>query len=396
MSSDFSNEPILATATARFSDGASARAMPVQVRLTRSSIEILEDGARLPKIWALKSVRPATALTADGDDVLLRPSRSSTEGASLFIRDRRFIQQLAATAPHLTASSQRMRVARPLIVGAVALASLVGVGFYLGWSPARWAAGAMPDSWRQTMGDGAIASMTGKRAICDNREGRAALNTLMDRVSGGKAGDYKVVVVDWQLINAFAAPGDRIMLTRGILAKASGPDEIAGVIAHELGHSLSRDPETGIVRALGLTLLVELITGGGSGTIGNVGLMLTQTGYTRSAERRADQTASRLLKDAGISPLGMSAFFRKLARMETDGTTGGDTKPDPDRPGQKPSAPKSTTEPTKSKSPLDLDIFSTHPPSEERAKYFDGLGAYPTTPALDTKQWAALQRICSK
>lgn len=359
----------LAEAPARYSDGASARAVTVQVRLLRDGLEVLEPGTSAARRWPIAYVKAATALSANTEDVLLRLDRRAPDGPSLFIKDPIFIRALTGIAPQLTTRAQRMRIARPLLGLALGIAALTVAGFYLGWSPARWVAGALPASVRDSLGDGVVASITGKRRECTRVDGRAAMDALVRRLTGPDGARYKVLVVDWSLVNAFAAPGDHIVMTRGTLAAATSPDEVAGVLAHEIGHSQSLDPETGIVRALGLTALIELISGGNSGSIGGLGLMLTQIGYTRAAEQRADRTAARLLQQAEISPMGLTEFFRRLARKQK----GEDT------------------------SPLgDLQILSTHPPSEARARMFEQLPRYPTRPALDGDQWASLKAICER
>ena len=52
----------------------------------------------------------------------------------------------------------------------------------------------------------------------------------------------RVVLLDWRLVNAFAVPGGQIILTRGLVQTAGSPDEVAGVLAHELGHASSCIP----------------------------------------------------------------------------------------------------------------------------------------------------------
>ena len=117
-----------------------------------------------------------------------------------------------------------------------------------------------------------------------------------------------------------AAPGGQIILTRGLVQTAGSPDEVAGVLAHELGHALELHPETGIVRAMGLAAATQLIFAGSAGTVSNVGMVLTQLRYTRIAEREADAHAVRMLKGAGISAKGFGDFFERL-----EGKAAGDT-----------------------------------------------------------------------
>lgn len=67
------------------------------------------------------------------------------------------------------------------------------------------------------------------------------------------------MVVDWDLLNAFAVPGNKILLTKELIEKADGPEEVAGVLAHEMGHGIALHPETGIIRAVGLAAALELM-----------------------------------------------------------------------------------------------------------------------------------------
>ena len=128
-----------------------------------------------------------------------------------------------------------------------------------------------------------------------------------------------------RVVNAFALPGEQIVVLRGLIEEADSPDEVAGVIAHEMGHGLELHPETGIVKALGMSAAVLLIFGDSS-SIGNWGAHLLQLSYTRSAEREADVHALRILKAADISPKGISDFFKRLEPFSTDGELAGNGK----------------------------------------------------------------------
>ena len=58
-------------------------------------------------------------------------------------------------------------------------------------------------------------------------------------------------MIDWALVNAFATPGGQIIMTRGLVQKAGSPDEVAGVLAHEIGHTIELHPEAGLVQGHG-------------------------------------------------------------------------------------------------------------------------------------------------
>jgi predicted Zn-dependent protease len=291
-------------------------------------------------------------------------------GATLFVADPAFVRRIMEAAPHLTARAWRWRAARPWIAAGLALGAIAGVAWLAGFSPASAIARRLPDGLRERMGAQVVASMAGQRRLCEAPAGRAALDKLTTRLAAasGEKARFQVVVVDWSLLNAFAAPGEQIVLTRELVEKAAGPDELAGVLAHEMGHGLERHPETGIIRGIGLAAGLELLTGGGSGSLANIGLLLTQLSYTRAAEREADAHALRMLERAGISPKGITDFFKRVEQLESRSAAGRAI-------GQ-------------------IDILRTHPQSAERAKEAAAQPSYPTTPALEPSDWAALKAIC--
>ena len=173
----------------------------------------------------------------------------------------------------------------------------------------------MPQEARAKLGGAVVASMAKDRKVCETPASKAALERLTQRLAAAasdKPLHARVVLLDWSLVNAFAVPGGQIILTRGLVQRAGSSDEVAGVLAHELGHTLELHPEAGIIRALGLAAATQLAFAGSQGTVSNIGVLLTQLRYTRIAEREADAHALRMLKGAGISAKGFGDFFERL------------------------------------------------------------------------------------
>ena len=141
---------------------------------------------------------------------------------------------------------------------------------------------------------------------------------------------YQFTLVNDSSINAFALPGGFIFIHRGILEAADREAEVAGVIAHEIGHVALRHGTNQLSKtyiAQAPLALLGGIFGGGSG----VGSILTQLGvgfgvnsiflkFSRDAERQADLLGAQILYDAGYDPKGMTGFFEK---MEAEAGEGG-------------------------------------------------------------------------
>lgn len=372
----------------RYSDGKTAAAGDIRVSFDERGLLLRLDGAAEALIWPYGALSTAEPISSHAIDALVAYSYQS--GASLFVPSGAFARRLAEAAPHLTTRAARRRSATPWLVAAAAVA-IVAVGISaLQLSPARAIASLLPDGARKSLGDSTIKSMTAGKAVCGAAAGRIAVDKLSRRLTAAApAGTaFEITVVDWGLVNAFATAGNRIVLTRGLIEKAESPDEVAGVLAHEMGHGIAMHPETGIVRAIGLSAAVELMLGGGGGTLSNIGLFLAQLSYTRAAEIEADELALQLLRDAGIANAGMAAFFR---RIEAKGEV---TKKPPDtRPGQ--SAGNTDGE---SKSPRRSgglgDMLSTHPATHDRLRRIEASEKYPATAALPTTDWQALRAMC--
>lgn len=94
-----------------------------------------------------------------------------------------------------------------------------------------------------------------------------------------------------ETVNAFAAPGGHIVVFRGILDRLGSEDELAMLLAHEIAHVKHRDVARGLVRALGVMLLMSGVESVGP-VLGGVEQMGALS-FSRGQERRADHEATR-------------------------------------------------------------------------------------------------------
>jgi Zn-dependent protease with chaperone function len=373
----------------RMSDGRTAASQQVQISLTGEGLDI--RGGAEPLLWPYASLTSAEPIRANSLDTLL--SSDTMPGATLFVEGAEFMGGLRERAPNLSVAALRWSYAKPGLIFTGTVAAIAAAVWLFDLSPARTVAGWMPDAARVRMGQQVIQSMTRNKATCHTEEGRAALDKLAGRLTSvsGAREKFNVVVVDWDLLNAFAAPGSQIVLTRELISDAKSPDEVAGVLAHEMGHGLELHPETALVRAIGISAAIELMTGGGSGgTMANIGGFLAQLNYTRVAEREADAHALRILKASAISPKGLADFFERLSKLEGDQS---DTPlPQPKEGGKDESAAKS--ERYDRYISTGADLLRTHPQSRDRYESIRQQAGYDATPSLSDQEWKDLRSIC--
>ncbi len=307
---------------------------------------------------------PYPSLSQPSDELRRGPVRLVCGEARLTVEDPGFALALHQAAPGLQRAPRRR-----LLYGTAATVLLLAVVGGLWWAMPRIAeeiAWWVPPAWEEKLAAGVEAqAWFGRR--CRGPAGVAALDAMTRRLTDGIASPYKILVSvrDTNLVNAFALPGGHIVLLRGLLREAESADEVAGVLAHEITHTLKRHSTQALIANSALSLLFELTVGNGTGA--SLGLILTTLSYTRAMEREADEGALLLLRRAGIGSDGFAAFFERLSRQEAVA-----------RPA----------------------YLSSHPPTEERLAAVrssaDGRPAGRNGPALPAEDWAALKAICTE
>ncbi len=151
------------------------------------------------------------------------------------------------------------------------------------------------------------------------------------RAAGLEAGAVRVHLVRDNALNAFVARGQNLYLHTGLLMAAETPEQVIGVIAHEVGHiaggHLARQAEAADMAGTGA--MVATILGTAAAVLsgrGDVGMAVSSAGqgaalrnflkYTRGEESSADQAALRYLEQAGISADGLLEFMETLEDQE--------------------------------------------------------------------------------
>lgn len=202
-------------------------------------------------------------------------------------------------------------------------------------------------------------------AECDTQEGRAALERLVTPLTRQLTlrNPLRIRVVNSPILNAIALPGGQILLFKGLLDFTDDPNEVAGVVAHEVGHLALDHPTTLVIERGATAFLIGLIAGDvfGISVADGIGATVLDASYGREAESAADRRGSELMTGAGLDQAPVARFFTRMA------ATGKDRD-------------------------LPIGFLRSHPASAERAKLFerkDGGGS-----ALDAAGWKALKEIC--
>ena len=128
---------------------------------------------------------------------------------------------------------------------------------------------------------------------------------------------YHVKVLDNpEEINAFAVLGGYLYVYSGLLLIAEDEAEIAGVLAHEIGHIVGRHSANQLAARFGMDVLTSLALGEDPYQLGQIASQLGSARFSRDDEREADAFGVRYAIAAGYDPHGLLRFFEKLKKLE--------------------------------------------------------------------------------
>jgi Zn-dependent protease with chaperone function len=327
-------------------DGRTATRHDISVEPQAAAIRFVETG----------EVIAARELLAQGDAGHFVYGRAGHEGWRLGF-DAAPPAALAAILPRQEKHGgllDRYGVVLPVLIG-LAITAVVLLGL---WRGAELAARLVPEEWEQGFGEALTGRFEG--TACTGAPGQRAIDALATRLGDGRS--VSVRVIDLPLVNAAALPGRQVVVFRGLIATAQSPDELAGVLAHEIGHVANRDAMAGLIREYGVSLLFGVADGG------VIARSLLSNSYTRAAERRADDHALAALAAANISPRATADFFARMSRAEPD----------------------------TSRTARLIGYMTSHPLSADRRRLFEGgvKRGHRYAPALDAAQWTAVQGMC--
>jgi predicted Zn-dependent protease len=311
----------------------------------------------------------------EGDFVFCRAA-----GFTIAVRDPRFVAMLGERADErlrgelAKVGAHRKKHARGKWIGigaAVAVLALMGV--VIASVPTMLASGvdALPASIDRQLGEAAMMRIPlgdevrdpAVRALVDEIVERLAPHAAMDDV------EFRVRVVERDDVNAFALPGGQIVVFTGLLRAANGPDEVAGVLAHEIAHVTLRHGLRNVAHRAGLALTIQLLLGDASSWVqlaGEAAVLAQSNDYSREQESAADAEGVRMLLAAGLDPRGLAEFFRLLE----------------DQPGTELSGA--------------MSWLSTHPDHRSRIEHVERLSAgAPPARALEA-DWEAVKRAVAR
>ncbi len=370
-------DPATQSGPAVYFDGVTSARHDVTVTCTPSGVEICGADGSAIALWPYNRLVHLNAPA----HVFRLGLRDSDRLARLDVADRSLAGTIDDICPHIDRTDARDRSERRGAVGwsLAAVASLLLVAFSGVPQIANQLARALPYEIEQHLGHAGDVRF---RASFDlgpkdrpfecgdgpnEAAGKAAFDKLIAEIADGAglATPIHAAVVRRDEANAFALAGGYIYVLRGLIESGSSVDEVAAIIAHELGHIANRDGSRSLLQSAGLSLIFGMMLGDfvGGAAVVVAAQSLLKARYSRDQEAAADDFAVRTLQELNANPRALATFLDRVARR-------------PDRGG--------------------MSIFLGHPSVPERVARINATAPARQNgaPLLDEAEWQALKRIC--
>lgn len=241
------------------------------------------------------------------------------------ILDHPLIPQMQTVREDMSRSATKQEIIRRLKLVGYVVAVLVllvwlvdvAVDLAVGALVAR-----VPPPMEQKLGAEALAELQTTMTFLEdsNRVDRlkVLIAPLTNAVALGTNG-LTLFIAEEEEPNACALPGGYVVVTTGLLNLVERPEELLGVLAHELAHVKKKHGIRSMISGAGPFLVFGVLLGGRGGLVGILGNatdLVFQSGFSQEYETEADEVGWQIMLAAKVDPRGMTDAFRKLQAYE--------------------------------------------------------------------------------
>lgn len=254
--------------------------------------------------------QPALEIITDDFAILDLPEVGMIDGIALRLGDEAGRQELW----------RRLRIVGYVLLTCTVLAGLgqLAVSYMV-----RSLVANLPPKFEQDIGNAMIAEFQQEAELIEDTNRIAALAALaapLIQSLGNTNLQFTYYLADDDDPNAFALPGGHVIVNTGLLKIADRPEEVLGVLAHEVAHVTQKHGVRKVISAAGPFLIFRVFLGGSSSGMvrvaGAASDFLIEQSFSQEYETEADNVGWSTLVAARIDPRGMTEMFRKLELAE--------------------------------------------------------------------------------
>ena len=355
--------------SARFTDGKTSRQRTVYLKIFRQGICIYEDQECLKLVarWPFELMK----VNHDWNDKIGGSfEHKQNFGSILDCRSKKTFLRIQKSLKRFDQATYIFSTSNKSLLGLLAATIIfIVIGIPLFTKLMETTAIFVPKSLENHIGEQSIEAMSHEFRPCEDQEAKALLDKLVSELVKYQEDDdlqINIHLFRTKTANAFAVPGEHMAILSGFLAEAKSEQEIAGVLAHEMGHIAHRHSIKYLIQQMGTSFLLSISTGDGAG-LAQITNSLSGLSYSRDKELEADRYAKKILEDSGIGTQGVIDFLSRL-----DGDT-----------------------PELLKKMNDFTLLSTHPKTQERLELLK-IDNPPEVPKsiLTKKEFERLKKAC--
>jgi predicted Zn-dependent protease len=306
-------------------DGRSSARQQVDFDLTPSGIILkFSDGRK--QTWDFSTIRWNPASDQKKPPFHIDHPADEERVETLIVDHPAFLKSLRRMAPEALDSDWDRR---PWMRWGAIAAGILAVPFfiYVVWylaipSLADRVAMQVPVEWEVKLGETVLNGVLADSVKEPDPQKKEVIDRIVDRLltaDPDQPYEIKVYIFPKEIVNALALPGGHIILFQGLLDKTETPEELAGVLAHEIQHVTLRHSTRAIIRALASSVLITLMVGDSNGVMQgviDVAGELNGLRLSRRMENEADEKGMEMVQAAEIDPLQMISMYEKLMEEE--------------------------------------------------------------------------------
>lgn len=303
----------------KYLDGKSSKFVAVKVQLFKDHIEISNEEENVNEIWEIEDIKNIDF----SNKKTLHLNYGAFPQKNLLIEDEFSFETIKVLYPQLNRDNLyfyllKGKKIKTIFYGILGLISVIVIYlFFVAPYISVKVVDLIPQKQEIGLGKKMFETISQFTEFDQNISGD--LNKFHKGINFKSDYPIEILYADEDIMNAYAVPGGKIVIYRGLIEKMDDWKQLAGLIAHEQAHVENRHSLKSLSRNLSIYIAISVITTDVSGIstvlIDNA-FKLNELSNSRSFEKQADDEGFNYLLNSKINPVGMVSLFEKFEKEE--------------------------------------------------------------------------------